>query len=54
MYEPSSPLPAYNIYVGLNPDSLGSYSEEDMELLMKYRYDPENGSAVYAQEQRRD
>lgn len=51
VYEPSSPLPAYNIYVGLNPDSLGSYSEEDMELLMKYRYDPENGSAVYAQEQ---
>ena len=51
VYEPTSPIPAYNIYVGLNPDSLGSYAEEDMELLWDYRYDPENGSAVYAQEQ---
>lgn len=40
--------PAYNIYVGLNMDSLGSYSEEDMDTLMNYRY---QGGAVYAQEQ---
>lgn len=51
VYESTSPIPAYNIYVGLNPDSMGSYSEADMDLLWEYRYDPENGSAVYAQEQ---
>ena len=51
VYEPTSSIPAYNIYVGLNPDSMGSYSEEDMDLLWEYRYDEENGSAVYAQEQ---
>lgn len=51
VYEPTSSLPAYNIYVGLNMDSLGSYSEEDMDLLWDYRYNPEKGSAVYAQEQ---
>ena len=51
VYEPTSSLPAYNIYVGLNRDSMGSYSEEDMDLLWDYRYDPEKGSAVYAQEQ---
>ena len=51
IHEPTSSLPAYNIYVGLNMDSMGSYSEEDMDLLWDYRYDPENGSAVYAQEQ---
>lgn len=51
VYETTSSIPAYNIYVGLNPKSMGSYSEEDMELLLDYRYDPEKGSAVYAQEQ---
>lgn len=51
VYEPTSSIPAYNIYVGLNPDSMGSYSEEDMNLLWDYRYDEENGSAMYAQEQ---
>lgn len=51
VYESTSSIPAYNIYVGLNPDSMGSYSEEDMELLLNYRYDPEKGSAVYAQKQ---
>jgi hypothetical protein len=51
VFEETSSIPAYNIYVGLNPDSLGSFSEEDMDLLMSYRYDEENGSAVYAQEQ---
>ena len=51
VFEPTSPIPAYNIYVGLNPDSMGSYSDEDMSLLWDYRYDEENGSAVYAQEQ---
>jgi hypothetical protein len=51
VFEETSSIPAYNIYVGLNPDSLGSFSEEDMDLLMSYRYDQEKGSAVYAQEQ---
>lgn len=50
VFEETSNIPAYNIYVGLNPDSLGSFSEEDMDLLLSYRYDEENGSAVYAQE----
>ena len=48
IFEKTSDIPAYNIYVGLNMDSLGSYSEEDMDTLMNYRY---QGSAVYAQEQ---
>ncbi len=48
IFEETSDIPAYNIYVGLNMDSLGSYSDEDMEALMNYRY---QGSAVYAQEQ---
>lgn len=48
IFQETSDIPAYNIYVGLNMDSLGSYSEEDMETLMNYRY---QGSAVYAQEQ---
>lgn len=48
IFEETSDIPAYNIYVGLNMDSLGSYSEEDMDKLMSYRY---QGDAVYAQEQ---
>lgn len=48
IFERTSDIPAYNIYVGLNMDSLGSYSEEDMDTLMNYRY---QGGAVYAQEQ---
>lgn len=48
IFEETSDIPAYNIYVGLNMDSLGSYSEEDMDTLMNYRY---QGGAVYAQEQ---
>lgn len=48
IFQETSDIPAYNIYVGLNMDSLGSYSEEDMDTLMNYRY---QGSAVYAQEQ---
>ena len=48
IFEQTSDIPAYNIYVGLNMDSLGSYSEEDMDTLMNYRY---QGGAVYAQEQ---
>ena len=51
LQELPSSLPAYNIYVGLNPDTLGSYSQEDMDLLLSYRYDPDKGSARYAQEQ---
>ena len=48
IFEETSDIPAYNIYVGLIMDSLGSYSEEDMDTLMNYRY---QGGAVYAQEQ---
>lgn len=47
IFEKTSDIPAYNIYVGLNMDSLGSYSEEDMETLMNYRY---QGTALSAQE----
>ena len=48
IFDKTPDIPAYNIYVGLNMDSLGSYSEEDMDKLMSYRY---QGDAVYAQEQ---
>lgn len=44
-------FPAYSIYVGLDEESGGSFSEVDMDKLMNYRYDQENGSAVWAQEQ---
>lgn len=47
IFEKTSDIPAYNIYVGLNMDSLGSYSEEDMDTLMNYRY---QGTALSAQE----
>lgn len=47
IFEETSDVPAYNIYVGLNMDSLGSYSDEDMETLMNYRY---QGTALSAQE----
>lgn len=47
IFEETSDIPAYNIYVGLNMDSLGSYSDEDMETLMNYRY---QGTALSAQE----
>lgn len=42
-------LPAYSIYVGLNPVTLGSYSDEDMTLLIHYRLDEEDSSAIEAQ-----
>ena len=44
-------VPAYSIYVGLDTENGGSFSEEAMERLMNYRYDEENGSAKWAQEQ---
>ena len=50
-HEDPATLPAYSIYVGLDPDSEGSFSEPDMDMLMNYRYNQENGSAVWAQEQ---
>ncbi len=46
--EEPPPLPGYNIYVGFNPETGGSYSEEDMALLLEYR--ARTGSAVRAQE----
>ncbi len=48
--EPAS-FPAYSFYVGLNSESLGSYSDADMSLLTHYRYDVEDSSAVEAQSQ---
>lgn len=50
VFEETSDIPGYNIYVGLNPESEGSFSEADMDLLLNYRYDQEHGSAIYAQE----
>ena len=47
--EPAS-IPGYSLYVGANTDSLGSYSEEDMDLLQHYRFDLEDGSAENAQQ----
>lgn len=46
--EPAS-IPGYSFYVGVNTESLGSYSEEDMALLQEYRFGEEGGSAVEAQ-----
>lgn len=42
-------LSGYNIYVGFNPQSNGSYAQEDIDLLFHYRYDV-YGSAAQAQE----
>lgn len=42
--------PGYSLYVGFNPQSNGSYSEEDMQLLFHYRYDV-YGNAKEAQAQ---
>jgi hypothetical protein len=47
--EPAS-IPGYSLYVGANTDSLGSYSEEDMELLQHYRFDLEDSNAEAAQQ----
>lgn len=46
--EEPAPVPGYNIYVGFNPDTQGSYSDEDIDLLFSYRN--ETGSAVQAQQ----
>ena len=46
--EPAS-VPGYSVYVGLNPETLGSYSEDDMALLMHYRFDLPGVSADQAQ-----
>ncbi|MBO5555857.1 MAG: hypothetical protein J5927_01610 [Oscillospiraceae bacterium] len=35
--EPAS-APGYSLYVGFNPESMGTYSNEDMDLLVEYRY----------------
>lgn len=47
--EEPAPVPGYSIYVGVNPDSLGSYSNEDMQRLQDLRGPAESGSAVEAQ-----
>ena len=41
--------PGYSIYVGFNPESMGSYSDEDMNMLLDYRYNV-YGNAFDAQE----
>lgn len=41
-------LPLYNLYVGLNMETLGQWSGEDMDLLFEYRRSP-GGSAPEAQ-----
>ena len=48
--EAPAPVPGYSLYVGMNMDSMGSYSEEDMALLGHYRYDFPDSSAVEAQQ----
>ena len=45
--EPPPPIPGYNIYVGFNPETGGSYDTKDMALLGEYRM--QTGSAVEAQ-----
>ena len=47
--ETPAAMPGYNIYVGFNEESGGSYSTEDAELLMHYRYEV-YGNAAQAQE----
>lgn len=46
--EAPAPIPGYNIYVGFNTATSGTYCEEDMDRLAAYR--DEEGSAVAAQE----
>ncbi len=48
--EKPASVPGYSFYVGLNPDTLGTYSEEDMAMLQDLRWQ-EDGSAVSAQGQ---
>ncbi len=48
--EAPAPVPGYNIYVGFNQESGGTYNWDDMELLGDYRW-AEGGSAVRAQRQ---
>ena len=42
-------VPGYSLYVGLNPETQGSYSDEDMALLSHYRYEIPESSAEEAQ-----
>ena len=49
--ETPATVPGYSFYVGINPDSLGSYSNEDMERLQTLRGPADGGSAVEAQQQ---
>ena len=46
--EPSG-TPGYSIYVGFNPDTMGSYSDTDMDRLQEYRFGV-YGNAAEAQE----
>ena len=46
--EPSASVPGFSLYVGLNPETLGSYSNEDMALLQSL-YEEAEGNAEQAQ-----
>jgi len=46
--EETAGLPIYNLYVGLNMDTMGQWSSEDMDLLFSYRRQS-GGSAPAAQ-----
>ena len=48
VHEKPAPIPGYNIYVGFNQRTGGTYAEEDMGLLGDYRWE-EGGTAVSAQ-----
>lgn len=43
--EKPAPVPGYSLYVGLNPQSLGSYSNEDMDMLQDLRGQPGSTAA---------
>ena len=49
--EAPASVPGYSMYVGFNPESLGSYADEDMDRLLQLRYGQEDSSALRAQEQ---
>ena len=48
--EAPASVPGYSFYVGLNPETLGSYSDDDMGLLMHYRFELPDVSAETAQQ----
>ena len=43
-------VPGYSIYVGFNPETQGSYADEDMELLQSRYFGEYNRNAEAAQQ----